>query len=63
MPIKEESKFEEVVKDEHEREFITKLTDKELQSVVILANFLNIRRLIELCCVRLAWFFRGKLIR
>ncbi len=56
--IKEESKFEEIVRDEKERNFITSLTDKELQNLVVAANFLNIKRLIELCCARLAYFFR-----
>ena len=58
--IKEEQKFEEIVKDDKERDFITHLTEKELHSLVILANFLNIKRLFELCCVRLAYFFRSK---
>ncbi len=58
--IKEDAKFEEIVKDDKERDFITRLTEKELHSLVVLANFLNIKRLFELCCVRLAYFFRAK---
>jgi len=56
--IKEDAKFEEVVQDPKEREFIIKLSEKELLSVVILANFMNIKRLFELCCVRMAYFFK-----
>ena len=58
--IKEEDKLEEIIKDDKERNFILKLTEKELQDLVILANFLNIRRLLELCCVRIAYLFRAK---
>ena len=58
--IKEGDKLEDVIKNDKEREFITKLSEKELHSLVILANFLNIKRLFELCCVRMAYFFRAK---
>ena len=61
--IKEDSKFEDVVKDPAERDFIVKLTDEELHKVVVLANFMNIKRLLELCCVRLAWFYRCNILR
>ena len=58
--IPENAKFEEIVSDDKERDFIIKLTDKELQNLVVLANFMNIKRLFELCCVRVAYFFRAK---
>lgn len=58
--IKEEDKFEDIVKDDKEREFITKLSDKELQNLVECAHFLDIKRLFELCCIRIAYFFRAK---
>ena len=60
--IKEDMKFEDVVKDAKEREFILALSDEDLFKLVVLANFLNIRRLFELCCARLAYAYRGILV-
>ena len=56
--VKDDAKLEEIIKNDQEREFIIKLNDKELYNLVVLANFLNIKRLFELCCVRMAYLFR-----
>eukprot|EP00826_Nyctotherus_ovalis_P047644 TRINITY_DN550_c0_g1_i13.p1 TRINITY_DN550_c0_g1~~TRINITY_DN550_c0_g1_i13.p1 ORF type:complete len:209 (-),score=88.49 TRINITY_DN550_c0_g1_i13:57-602(-) len=58
--IKEDSKLEDIIADSNERNFIMGLSEKELQDLVLLANFLNIRRLLELCCVRIAYLYRAK---
>ncbi len=57
--IKEDTKFEDFIKDTKEHEFIMKLSDEELFKLVVLANFLNVHRLFELCCVRIAHSYRG----
>ena len=58
--IKEEFKLENMIENEKERSFITNLSPKELQDLAILANFLNIRRLLELCCIRIAFPYSAK---
>ena len=56
--IREDMKIEDVIKDDKEREFILKLNDQEILNLVVCANFMNIKRLYEVCCARIAHIYR-----
>ena len=57
--IKDDTKLESIIKDEREREFVMKLDVNTLSDLIALANFLNMKRLLELCCVRIAYNYRA----
>ena len=48
------------IKDDFDREFITKLDLDAQAELLMAANFFDIPALFELCCASIAAFFKGK---
>jgi len=57
--------LQECIKDPVEMKFILEQTQDQLLNLLLVhiiynANFMNIKRLLELCCLKIAFDFKGK---
>merc|ERR1719498_2320140 len=57
LPSKDPKVF---IKDDYDREFISKLDLDDLCELLMASNYFNVNAVFELCCASIAAFFKGK---
>ena len=53
-------KMEDLCTDKWDAEFINKFDDDVLLQLISAANYMDIRGLLDICCARVATYFKGK---